>query len=567
MLRLIVTILLAVFLTAPPLGAEPVTTIRNHGDPANRVDITILGDGYTQAELPKYATDIERFIQGLFAQEPYKEYQRFFNVHRVDVISNESGADHPEYSVNRDTALNATYNCAGIQRLICVSTSKVNEVLLRSLPAEQRDVVLVIVNDTEYGGSGGIIAVASLHFQVIELILHELGHTLGLLADEYGGPPPPTCNAASEPNEVNVTKTNTPAQIKWRPWIDAATLLPTIDSLPAVPGLYPGGKYCDTGLYRPTYNSKMRSLNVPFEQINTEQLIKRIYNWVSPIDTVEPVALAVSLTQGTNETFRVHVPAPLTGAMTISWLLNGQPVGNTAAITLQSAGLTAGSHTLQVIVTDQTLAVRSDPTELLSDVEAWSLTIIGQPDNKPIDIPIKPIDVPIDKPIDKPIDVPTDKPIDVPIDKPLELALPKLVNISTRGLVQAGDNVLIGGFVIQGATSKLVLIRARGPSMAGAPFNVPGTLADPLIKLFTGSTMIAQNDNWLDTPDCGAFTCGAVSATKLDPCQPNPGQATAPPNCHLEAALLITLSPGAYTAIVSGVNGSTGIGLIEVFDQ
>jgi hypothetical protein len=150
---------LLLFLSLSVASAEPVTLIRDNGDPANRVDIVILGDGYTASELGKYATDVETFVSGLFAQEPWKEYQRYFNVHRVDVASAESGADHPERTppVFKDTAFNATYDCAGIQRLICVDVSKVNTVLAASVPPDGRDVVLVIVNDSEYGGGVGWI--------------------------------------------------------------------------------------------------------------------------------------------------------------------------------------------------------------------------------------------------------------------------------------------------------------------------------------------------------------------------------------------------------------------------
>ena len=160
--------------------AEPLTTIRDNGDPSNRVDIVILGDGYTAPELAKYVSDVETAINGFFAQPPFNEYQSYFNVHRVDVVSNESGADHPERGEYKDTAFDATYSCAGIQRLICVNTSKANGVLFNSTSSNQRDIVLVIVNDSEYGGSGGSIAVASTHPSVVELVLHEIGHSLGL---------------------------------------------------------------------------------------------------------------------------------------------------------------------------------------------------------------------------------------------------------------------------------------------------------------------------------------------------------------------------------------------------
>jgi len=145
----------------------------------------------------------------------------------------------------------------------------------------------------------------------------------------------------------------------------------------------------------------------------------------------------------------------------------------------------------------------------------------------------------------------------------------ELGNISTRGFVQSGDNVMIGGVIIDGSAPATVLLRARGSSMSGAPFFVPGTLANPFLQLFSGQTVIAQNDNWQDIPSCGGLPCGGaaqIAVTGLDPCQPNPGQSASPPGCAQESAIFITLPPGAYTAIVSGVGGATGVGLVEVFE-
>jgi|GEM_PF-4966624 len=145
----------------------------------------------------------------------------------------------------------------------------------------------------------------------------------------------------------------------------------------------------------------------------------------------------------------------------------------------------------------------------------------------------------------------------------------KLGSISTRGRILTADNAMIGGFIIEGSTNKRVLVRSRGPSMAGAPFFVPGVLANPFLRLFSGQTVIAQNDNWQDAPNCAGFVCegaAAITATGLDPCTPNPGQTGAPPNCFLESAILITLPPGAYTGIVTGADGGTGVGIVEVFE-
>jgi len=140
----------------------------------------------------------------------------------------------------------------------------------------------------------------------------------------------------------------------------------------------------------------------------------------------------------------------------------------------------------------------------------------------------------------------------------------KLSNISTRGVVQTGDNVQIGGFIIGGTEPKTVLIRARGPVLAD--FGVPGELADPVLQLFSGQTVIAENDNWETTlPLCqnSGLNCGGaaeITATGLDPCV---GNLT---GCARESAILVTLDPGPYTAIVSGLGGATGVGLVEVFE-
>lgn len=93
-----------------------------------------------------------------------------------------------------------------------------------------------------------------------------------------------------------------------------------------------------------------------------------------------------------------------------------------------------------------------------------------------------------------------------------------------------------------------------------APLNVPGTLADPLLVLFSGPKPIAQNDDWQDTQ------AAAIPATGLDPCRPNPSQSSGPPDCDLEAAILTTLNPGAYTVHLMGVNNATSVGLVEVFE-
>jgi hypothetical protein len=123
-----------------------------------------------------------------------------------------------------------------------------------------------------------------------------------------------------------------------------------------------------------------------------------------------------------------------------------------------------------------------------------------------------------------------------------------LLNISTRGPVETGDNVMIGGFIINGSFPKTVVVRARGPSLA--QFGVPGVLANPVLQIFQGQSPIAANDSWQ-----GATFAAQMIANGVAPSDP------------AEAAIMITLNPGAYTAIVTGAGNTTGVGIVEVFAQ
>ena len=366
---LVTRTLVCVAIVAATASAESVHAVRQNGPPANRLDIAIMGDGYTALELEKYVQDAERLIASVFDEEPFRTYGTYFNVHRVDVISGESGADHPMSELFRDTALGSFYDCAGIARLICVDHASVNDVLLRSLPPERRDIVIVLVNDPEYGGSGGSIAVTSLHPTAVEILLHEIGHTLGLLADEYEYGPP-DCWTSDEPYAANVTIETDRVRIKWARWIAPDTDVPTFLSADNVPGLYEGADYCWTGKYRATYNSKMRSLARPFEAVNVEQLTKRIYSFVSPID-----GAGQRTARGRSPVLRFYVrpQSPTSHALRIRWELDGKALSSEAQVRINANRLRGRHHELRVTVWDPTSNVRNDPERLLRDTRSWRI--------------------------------------------------------------------------------------------------------------------------------------------------------------------------------------------------
>ena len=122
-----------------------------------------------------------------------------------------------------------------------------------------------------------------------------------------------------------------------------------------------------------------------------------------------------------------------------------------------------------------------------------------------------------------------------------------LSNISTRGFVQTGANVMIGGFIVSGANGSVnLIVRALGPSLA--QFGIASPLADPRLGLYdSNGTLIRLNDNWKDSQQIAIQNSGFQ-----------------PPN-NLDSAILVTLPTGNYTAIVSGKNGGTGVSLVEVY--
>jgi hypothetical protein len=122
----------------------------------------------------------------------------------------------------------------------------------------------------------------------------------------------------------------------------------------------------------------------------------------------------------------------------------------------------------------------------------------------------------------------------------------RLLNISTRLAIQTGDNVLIGGFIITGNNSKRVIVRGLGPSLGAA--GVQGALDDPTLELHSGANVVATNDNWQDNQT------GEIQGTGIPPTDPR------------ESAIVQTLDPGEYTAVLSGSGGTTGVGLVEAFD-
>ena len=353
----------------PAPGNPPYVTVVNNGPSSNRVDVVVLGDGYTSSQIEtafaQHVSDLATTMLGQ-SQEPFARYSNFFNVHRVNVVSNQSGADVPPLGIYRDTALDSTYYWDGAtERLLYCNTSKAQSALNAGLAGSgiAADIRLVTVNDSRYGGAGGTWAVyAGANSSATEIALHEQGHSFGGLADEYAY----TTQTwpGGEPGQPNVTASSSGS--KWSRWLGY------YESGVGTIGAYEGAMYYTNGLYRPSDNSKMRALGTPFDTVGREQLILRMYSYVRPLDgwfngaLTDPASLWVDAVDATI----THV----------DWYVDGDLVAGNGgeSFRLQDHGFGVGQYSVQAHAYDATGWVRLTSNLPGQDV-AWSVTLTPEP--------------------------------------------------------------------------------------------------------------------------------------------------------------------------------------------
>ena len=249
------------------MAAAEVVPVQVTGDSADRFDLVFVGDGYTTDDLTTYTANVKSKWEELSAVEPFATYRQYFNVWQVNVVSPESGVDHdPTKGLLKNTALDMGFWCQGrdanTERLLCVNETKAKEFAALAPASDQ---VIALGNTTKYGGAGGSVATAAgSNAQAGQIAIHELGHSIGGLADEYDYP---YLNyTGTEPREINVTKDPTGA--KWGEYLGQ----PSPDGGVIAP--VEGARYYKTGLYRPTANSIMRTLGKEFNSIGRDAMVK-----------------------------------------------------------------------------------------------------------------------------------------------------------------------------------------------------------------------------------------------------------------------------------------------------
>jgi hypothetical protein len=376
-------------------GPLRVTKSRDTGPDENRLVLVVMGDGYTGAELDAGAlsNQVSRFMDHLFSTSPWNACVGVVNVYQVDLVSNESGADYEDAPPGsggtlRDTYLDARFWAGGTERALALSGEGISRAFAAAdlmVGAGVWDEVLVFVNSGKYGGNGGAVSVSSVHPSADEIQVHELGHSVANLADEY---------------ETGLTSTNCVGGIlrnmdcgaqfpyvKWDVWVEPGTPIPTPETAEyaGVVGAFEGGYYQARGIYRPMLDCKMRTLGVPFCPICKETHVLELFERIDLVGGATPAAATIEVTADRVQTFGVD-PLPLPG-ISYRWFLDGSELTAETgpSMTITNPGGVPRNAVLQVTATHSTPLVRA---QRLQRSREWNVVFTDLPTIAPADVAI-----------------------------------------------------------------------------------------------------------------------------------------------------------------------------------
>ncbi len=369
-----------------------VVPIHESGPADERIDIVILADGYTADELDKMETDANRIKDRLLSTPVFNDYQNFLNIVLIKVISQESGASHPGTARDEASAGNhpvkavnnyfgSSFDRGGTHRAVLPTNySAIYNVLNINYPGY--DNILVMVNSTYYGGAAsGSIAAFTMHPSAPLIAIHELGHSLGGLGDEYdyGGT---SSSGRERPNTTSETRREF---IKWNSWIKDSTPIPTpeISAYSDVIGLFEGASYRPSGWFRPALNCTMKSLSYPFCDVCEESFVINFYKYVSPFISRVPDADELQINSRGTLSFGAELIEKSEPTYRYNWLIEGIPIRKfTDELTIEVDTSSNEFFTVTLEVMDTTSFVRKIQ---IKESNTWTvqgklLTPIFKPD-------------------------------------------------------------------------------------------------------------------------------------------------------------------------------------------
>lgn len=338
------------------------TAIIENGPRDKRINMVVLGDGFTASQQTDFITKATTLVNYVFSKAPYAQYKNYFNVYAVKVISAESGIKHPGTATdvtepvfavsNPNNFLGTTFD-VGVHRCVYSNTTnKVTGVLASNVP--DFDIAFVLGNSPEYGGCGGTYAFLSNHPSAPEILVHELGHSFGKLADEYW-----FSGTGESPNK---TKDNNTATNRWKNWVGSNSV-----------GIFPYEE--SPTWFRPHQNCEMRYLNRQFCSVCSQQLIERVHSIQDPIDSFTP-SNAAAINLSAPITFKVNEILPIPNTLQNTWSLNGTLLPETSdTTTINPASFNLGTNTVLFSVVDNNSLLRVDNhSSLHVGTVSWTVT-------------------------------------------------------------------------------------------------------------------------------------------------------------------------------------------------
>jgi len=275
----------------PAIYADQVVAIVDNGDPSRKVDLLILGDGYTADEHDAFLEKARELTEILFATSPFRERREDFNVWALAPAAAESGVSRPSTNTYRDSPVGATYDAFRSERYILTFDNKAMRRLASSTPY---DFVEILTNTDIYGGGGiyGLFSTAAANSEWAPyLFVHEFGHHIAGLADEYytssvayEAPPEIT-----EPYEPNVTALLDPENLKWKHLVGPLTPIPTP---------WPKAEYEEYSLAYQEQRRQLRAENAPEAKMN--ELFRYNRDYVENLFATSEYRNAVGAFEGAN---------------------------------------------------------------------------------------------------------------------------------------------------------------------------------------------------------------------------------------------------------------------------
>lgn len=355
-MKTIFTTIYAICIAGVAFGQQyQVDTLYKTGPLDNRINVVILGDGFTQQELPKFATEAKKFADFFLGYDPYVHYRNYFNFFAIRTPSAESGVTNPgtapdAYKDQPVETKNTFFGCsfgAAIHRLVEVKKHDVLQNLLAT-QFPMYDLVVVLVNTTFYGGSGGSISVHTLHNQANTIGVHEIGHTFSHLNDEYWAGPGYGWEAP------NMTLESNAARVRWKNWLNEFNI-----------SIYKHGDTGAAALWHKPANGTclMEYLNQEFCAVCREATVETLLKQVNPIEAAIPAPESV-VEVFEPQIFHINLLAPSPNTLRVQWSVNGEPVaGNGAQLTLTPDRAPDGA-VLVATVFDSTSISRFDGAKL-----------------------------------------------------------------------------------------------------------------------------------------------------------------------------------------------------------